>query len=181
MYNNKQNSAELNDIPYGERLKKRFQENIQSSFVKKSRKLLAKRQQQQLPLENNLNESTTLNSWIRQQGGGSEIAKQRTRFSGISNNNNNSKILTEISTDNNIEMTNQNGNSTYFRIPTTPKPVSTFHLKCIDDVFKHNEPKDMFIDDPKELIYIKKLPFLKLSIFGVGSIKDYLWELKNVS
>jgi hypothetical protein len=158
--------SQLNtNISYGEKIKKHFQTNLQSSYVKKSKKLLVKRPQDDSNNESSLiiarKPADSLNSWIRQQGGGhsSDILlsklQQRTKIT-INESNSNENI---------IDMSR-----------TTPKP---FHLKCIDDVLKYNEPKNMFIDDPKELLYIKKLPYLKLSILGVGKTKDLLWQLKT--
>ena len=108
-----------------------------------------------------------LNSWIRQQGHSEDLLpkiKKKRKFS---------KYL------------NVNGDSSDAKLPLIvqgkDKLLNIYHNKCIDEVFKHNEPRNRLnlIDDPKELVYLKKLPEIKMSVRGIGKTKDYTWEISN--
>jgi hypothetical protein len=138
-------------------------------------KLLHKRQNQiyessKIIDNNNSNyfakQNNLLNSWIRQQGHTNEMLpkiRKKARLSkylGVNNGVNNQ--LPSI-------------------IQGKDKLLSTYYSKCIDEVFKQNEPRNnlYLIDDPKELVYLKKLPEIKMSVRGIGKTKDSVWEITN--
>ena len=191
-YINEFTSNYNNPASYAERVKKRFQTNLQDSYVKKSKNILYKYtphkdyelDRSATPHRNN---SSSLNSWIRQQGnthvnsGKPLLSKLRPKYEysfvtegSTSINNFHERIGT---TDTSITTTTTATNNNVVRA-NTPK-MNAFHCKCIDDVLKINEPKNQLINDPKELIYIKSLPYLKVSIVGVGRTKGCLWELRS--
>jgi hypothetical protein len=178
---------DYNQINYGENIKKRFQTSLQESYAKKTKKLLSKRSPDYSQKSTSPDNNSSLHSWIRQQGGGhtnTKISllksKPKHEYSfliekDINNfNNRTGTTNTIIST-----TTNKTSNTTSVLRSNTPRPNS-FHQKCIDDVLKSNEPKNHYINDPKELVYIKSLPYLKLSILGIGKTNKCLWELKNI-
>lgn len=60
----------------------------------------------------------------------------------------------------------------------TPKP-SVFYQKCIDDVCESNQPKDLKLVLPRELTYVRSLPFIKYVTYGTGKCFDgSVWQIK---
>lgn len=153
-------------------------------------------------------QQSSLNSWIRQQGttisekpikqsNTKKSTKKSVKFLNTtnieaSNVNINDTNGVEDNTLNNFtnnsahssadssEGSNSNKYNDLLECPT-PKPVKSFHSKCIEDIMKCNEPADLMLIDPKELVYIKKIPQLKLSIFGIGKSRSSLWQIKNTN
>ena len=146
-------------------------------FCNDGSKLLIRRPKLDIKIQENGNDGNyfdkhneLLNSWIRQQGSGNKLGQQFSK----SSKRRLSKYLNVNKNDN---------ENNYIKLPVieskTDKLLNTYHTKWIDDVLKHNEPRNHLINDPKELIYLKKLPDLKMSVIGIGKTKDYVWELKN--
>ena len=136
-----------------------MQNNLRTQ-IRKSKKILARRPTQ-LQTEKQKEPSIhSLNSWIRQQGSTLMLNEKWE----------NSRCFNYL-----IKTSIKN------KLPIIQKQefFNKYHLKCIHDVLEHNEPRHMSINDPKELIYIKQLPNLKMSVIGIGRTNEILWELKN--
>lgn len=53
-----------------------------------------------------------------------------------------------------------------------------FYERCIEDVFESNHPRDLKFDLPRELVYVRSLPFLKYVTYGTGKSFESRWKLE---
>ena len=134
-------------------------------------------------------ESTALNSWVRQQGNAHTTAIFGTSSKASEARSPNDRLRLpkldrafDSASSNESLKAAQRAKKKRVTDPAsckTPNPCNQFYAKCIDDVLKCNEPKKMKLVMPRELRYVKNLPFLKYTAFGCGKSIDCLWQIET--
>lgn len=69
-------------------------------------------------------------------------------------------------------------NETPIRNIQTPFPTKSFYSRCIEDVVDSNMPENMNLKRPRELEYIRNMPFYKYITFGCGESCENFWQIK---
>lgn len=94
----------------------------------------------------------------------------------------------------NLRNNNTNTNSIYFSTSSymnmderdlesrdyvkTPQPANSYYQQCIDDVFKSNQPEKLKLTAPRELKYVRSIPFFKYVTFGSGKSFNCIWQIE---
>lgn len=71
---------------------------------------------------------------------------------------------------------NNNSSSHHYR-SKTPN-ASFFYQKCIDEVTESNHPNDMEFRVPRELAYVRSIPYMRYVTYGTGNCNDSVWQLE---
>jgi hypothetical protein len=58
-----------------------------------------------------------------------------------------------------------------------PSAPNSFYLKCINDVININQPQNLELYEPRELRYVKSIPFFKYITYGTGSSVNTVWKI----
>lgn len=130
-----------------------------------------------------------LNSWFRQQGG-----RTKSDFTGQSVKSNQNFILPNIKNsikqrkdnDNNCSVHNSKNflSASEYSVSfeenkrkcKTPKD-SSYHQKCIEDVYNCNKPNNFNFRIPRELTYVRSIPNIKYITVCSGKSFKSIWQL----
>lgn len=141
-------------------------------------------------INNNENVKSDLDLWFRRQGinksaldfeSPSRIKLPRIREVNEptnivnSNANNNNKQCSKISSQ---FISNSNPNFSSTKPTDRCRTPHLFYQRCIDEVTDVNHPDDLDLKLPRELVYVRSLPFIRYVTYGTGKCFNSMWQLE---
>lgn len=100
-------------------------------------------------------------------------AKKFNNSTNLKNSSTNSAYFNSSSTYSNFDDKEEASRDT-----RTPQPTNLYYQQCIDEVFKSNLPEKLKLIAPRELKYVRSIPFFKYVTFGSGKSFGCIWQIE---